>query len=80
MPRGKRVLLIPDSTQHNKDRYGRLLRYVVRNGTDVSRAQLARGWAEVLVVGRAFKRVDSYRHAERVARREHRGIWGPLCR
>ncbi|UMG93549.1 thermonuclease family protein [Nocardioides sp. TF02-7] len=43
MPRGKRVLLLRDGTQRNTDRYGRLLRYVMRNGKDVSRAQVAQG-------------------------------------
>lgn len=76
MPRGKRVLLLSDSTQRNKDRYGRFLRYVVRNGNDVNRAQVARGWARVYVVGREFKRVDAYRRSQRVARNQDRGIWG----
>jgi endonuclease YncB( thermonuclease family) len=31
---GDRVRLIPDRTQDNRDRYDRLLRYVVRNGRE----------------------------------------------
>lgn len=79
MPKGKRVLLVSDTKQPNKDRYGRLLRYVHRNGKDVNRAQVARGWAKVFVVGRGFKRVAPYRLSQRIAQDRHRGIWGPLC-
>lgn len=76
LPRGTRVVLVSDPTQARKDRYGRLLRYVMKGNVDISQRQVARGWARVYVVGKPFKRVAKYRHAQAVAKRKHRGIWG----
>lgn len=73
--RGERVKLISDPSQPGRDRYGRLLRYVHDGRIDVGRKQLLRGWARVLVVGTGFRRVQSYRKAERKARRGDRGAW-----
>jgi endonuclease YncB( thermonuclease family) len=79
---GARVLLVSDPSQANKDRYDRLLRYVVKRATsvDVGRAQLSRGWATVYVYNHnPFRRVASYRDAQDAARTHGRGIWS-LCR
>lgn len=80
LPRRTRVILVSDSTQDRKDHYGRALRYVIRakGRTDMNRAQVARGNAEVYVFNRyrPFKRVDTYRSAERRAKKARRGIWG----
>jgi len=78
---GARVLLVSDPSQANKDRYDRLLRYVIKSSTsvDVGRAQLSRGWATVYVYQHhPFRRVASYRDAQYAARTHHRGIWS-LC-
>src|SRR5690606_37352331 len=48
-PPGTRVVLVSDPSQQNVDRYGRLLRYVMKNGRDMNRAQVARGWGKVYV-------------------------------
>ena len=77
-PVGLRVRLITDPSQDAFDRYGRLLAYVVRHrdGRDLGRTQLARGWAKVYVFERPFRRVHSYRRAAHRARRDGRGVWG----
>jgi endonuclease YncB( thermonuclease family) len=78
---GARVRLVSDPSQANKDRYDRLLRYVIKRstGVDVGRAQLSRGWATVYVYNNhPFRRVASYRDAQYAARTHHRGIWS-LC-
>jgi endonuclease YncB( thermonuclease family) len=62
----------------NRDRFGRLLRYVERNDRDVGGKQIALGWAEVFVFERPFKRVGKYRRAEDKARAGSRGVWD-LC-
>ena len=75
-PRGIRVVLVSDSTQPRADRHGRILRYVTRAGKDLNRSQVARGWATVQVRrGDPFKRVATYRGAQRSARADDRGIW-----
>jgi endonuclease YncB( thermonuclease family) len=79
-PRGTRVVLVSDPTQDRVDRYGRLLRYVMKSSRDMNRAQVARGWARVYVYNHhPFKRVDAYRKAQRRAKAAGRGIWS-RCR
>ena len=74
-PVGSTVTLISDPSQDDKDRYGRLLRYVERNGKDVGRAQVNLGEAKVYVFDRPFRRTSGYRHVQRDARRDTRGSW-----
>ncbi|MFN8160133.1 MAG: thermonuclease family protein [Solirubrobacterales bacterium] len=75
---GTRVTLVTDSSQDLHDRYGRLLAYVVRrrDGRDLGRSQVARGWAKVYVFERPFRRLRAYRRSARRARRADRGVWG----
>jgi endonuclease YncB( thermonuclease family) len=78
LPDGTRVKLVSDPTQDRVDRYGRLLRYVVKRSTgrDLNRAQVYAGWATVYVYGgNPFERVSSYREAQRAAKAAPRGIW-----
>ncbi|WP_210503967.1 thermonuclease family protein [Nocardioides xinjiangensis] len=80
-PVGSRVLLLSDPSQADRDRYGRLLRYVHRSGTDVGRAQVLRGRAQVYVHrDDPFRRTASYRRAERRAMARERGLWGRCWR
>ena len=73
---GARVRLVHDSTQDKRDRFGRLLAYVVLEGSnDLGHQLVAEGYASVLVFDRPFERVDSYRDAEISARRSARGLW-----
>jgi endonuclease YncB( thermonuclease family) len=78
--RGTRVRLVTDPSQDRYDRYGRLLAYVVRrrDGRDLGREQIRRGWAEVYVFESPFRRLGSYRRAQRSARNHRRGVWR-LC-
>lgn len=79
-PRGTRVVLVSDPTQDRVDRYGRLLRYVMKSGRDMNRVQVNRGWARVYVYdNNPFKRVSGYKKSQRRAKNAERGIWG-LCR
>jgi micrococcal nuclease len=81
LPVGTHVRLVSDPTQDRVDRYGRLLRYVIRasDHRDMNRVQLHRGWAIVYVYHQnPFKRVADYRSARRSARAHDRGIWG-MC-
>ena len=75
---GDRVELIRDRSQDNRDRYGRLLRYVVHAGRDVGQRQIRKGWAKTYVFETPFQRLSSYRSAQRAARRADRGVWR-LC-
>ncbi len=76
LPRGTRVLLLSDTSQDTRDRYGRQLRYVHRSGEDINRAQVRRGWARVYVYdNNPFRRAADYRRAQRGARSGRQGVW-----
>lgn len=77
VPRGTKVLLVSDPSQHLKDRYGRLLRYVMKGSLDVGRRQLWLGNARVYVFHHhPFKRTRLYKKVSADARQHDRGIWG----
>lgn len=76
LARGKRVRLIGDATQDTRDRYRRLLAYVVLPAQrDLGRQLVAEGFARVYVYDRPFQRLGNYRAAERAARSGGRGLW-----
>lgn len=75
---GKRVRLKRDSTQANRDKYGRLLRYVytAKGRRDVGKVLINRGHGrEYTYRNRKYKHRSSYRAAERRARKAGRGLW-----
>ncbi len=75
------VTLRRDGAAPNRDRYGRLLRYVEPNGKnpDLSTVQIVAGYSRVEPYGQRLSKLSTFRAAERTARRHHRGLWGP-CR
>jgi micrococcal nuclease len=78
-PRGRRVLLKTDPTQPMFDRFDRLLAYArLPSGRQLNRAQVAAGWAKVLVVGRRFQQYGEYKRYARRAKNQGRGAWG-IC-
>ncbi|HSU03432.1 MAG TPA: thermonuclease family protein [Nocardioides sp.] len=80
-PVGSTVTLISDPSQADRDRYGRLLRYVERKGKDVGRAQVNLGQATVYVFdGKPFRRTAGYQRVERSARSSRRGSWNTCWR
>ncbi len=79
LARGK-VSVKTDAKQPKRDRYGRLLAYVSRGGTDLGRRMVSKGRAKVYVVGSRFSRFRSYKQAERLARAGSRGTWGTCGR
>jgi endonuclease YncB( thermonuclease family) len=48
------------------------------SGRQLNRAQLAAGWAKVLVVGRRFQQYREYKRQAAKARTLERGAWG-IC-
>jgi endonuclease YncB( thermonuclease family) len=77
LPKGTRVLLVSDSSQALKDRYGRLLRYVVKGKSDIGLRQLKKGNASVYVYNHhPFQRVAGYRAAQKAAKSGRLGMWG----
>lgn len=80
-PVGSKVVLVSDLTQGDRDRYGRLLRYVHRSSDDVGLAQLTSGLARVFILrDDPLQRAGAYRRAERRARTDDRGSWAGCWR
>jgi endonuclease YncB( thermonuclease family) len=76
LPRGTKVILVSDPTQDLVDRYGRLLRYVMKHDTDVNKRLVKSGYAAVYVYDHTpFQRTRAYRTAAAYARSHHLGLW-----
>jgi endonuclease YncB( thermonuclease family) len=75
----RRISLRTDPTQDRVDQYGRLLAYAIRDGKDLNRIQIRRGWAKVYVYHHhPFLKVKAFKRAERRARAADVGVWR-LC-
>lgn len=72
---GAEVDLVADRS--DRDRYGRLLRYVEVEGDDVGVALVRDGYAVVRVSEPDTARVATLRDAEAEARNDRRGMWDP---
>lgn len=73
----KQVHLVPDATQGDKDRYGRLLRYVVLpDGRDVSQQLIAGGFGREYTYAAAYAKQGTFRAAQSSAQARRAGLWG----
>lgn len=77
-PIGSTVELVTDSSEPNRDRYDRLLRYVDHDDVDVARELLASGAALRYEADQALAREESYTAAVADAQGAERGLWG-IC-
>jgi micrococcal nuclease len=77
----KVVRLEQDSTQGNRDRYNRLLRFVfLEDGRDVGLELIREGFAEESLYGNVpHKYREEYLEAEREAQSASRGLWNPAA-
>lgn len=78
----RRVRLEPDPTQSDRDRYGRLLRYVfLEDDTDAGLTLIEEGYAQSVNYGsQEHERYLIYEEAENKAREANRGLWNnELC-
>lgn len=75
LPARSAVRMTSDRTQALVDRYGRLLRYVSRLGSDAGRRMIRGGWAATYTRGEPFARIAAYTAAAAAARSDTRGVW-----
>lgn len=71
----KTVELQSDNISKDRDRYQRLLRYVILDGTDINKLLIADGFAFAYLKYR-FGKKNNYKQAQIQARAENKGIWG----
>ena len=75
MVEGKKVILKTDKYSAEKDRYGRLLRYVyLEDGTCINSKIIEEGYGNAYTSFK-FEKMDEYRQLEREARTNNRGLW-----
>jgi micrococcal nuclease len=79
--RHRTIKLVRDRATPDRDRYGRLLRYVepTGEGRDLTTVQLLGGHGRVAAYGQKLTRLSALNAAQRTARRHDRGLWG-ACR
>lgn len=70
------VVLEADSTQGNRDKYGRLLRYIfLTDGTFVNKKIVADGYGYEYTYRIPYKYQVEFKAAERSARETQKGLW-----
>lgn len=67
------LTLIPQPGD-NRDKYGRLLRYIERDGEDIGKQMIRDGYARNYPWF-SHPRVDTYAATEKEAQRDERGLW-----
>lgn len=78
---GQEVKLEADSTQGDRDKYDRLLRYVyLKDGTDISLKMIKEGFGYEYTYELPYRNQKQYDEAEAYARENERGLWAPgMC-
>lgn len=71
----KTVDLQTDNISNNRDRYQRLLRYVILDGVDINKKMISDGFAFAYLKYH-FSKSSEYEQAQIQARETNKGIWG----
>lgn len=71
---GKKVILLVDSSQGDKDKYGRLLRYIYLDNVDIGAAMIQEGYAYAYLKYPTSK-TEEYKVLEAQAREGKKGLW-----
>ncbi len=75
---GKQIRLESDPTQDDRDKYGRLLRYVfLQDGTNYNQWLIDQGYAHEYTYHIPYKYQAEFKAAERAARDSNLGLWSP---
>ena len=79
---GKAVVLKSDPTQSDKDKYGRLLRYVtLPDGSDYGLAMIYEGYAYEYTYDIPYQNQNAYKEAQKQAQDNNVGLWkDDLCK
>lgn len=72
------ILLIRDSTNSDKDRYGRLLRYVYLDNSEFFNLKIIIDGYAYAYLKYPFKYLNEFRQAQKEARENKRGLWGDM--
>ncbi|HST52374.1 MAG TPA: thermonuclease family protein [Pyrinomonadaceae bacterium] len=73
---GKEVTLEADPSQDDRDKYGRLLRYVYLGNQNVSLLLITEGYGREYTYNKPYKYQKAFREAQDNAKANKRGLWG----
>lgn len=77
---GKKVRLEADPSQGERDKYGRLLRYIfLEDGTFFNQMMIEDGYSHEYTYNTPYKYQQDFKQAETRAREGKKGLWGDLC-
>lgn len=77
---GKRALLESDPAQGERDKYGRLLRYVfLEDGINFNLLMIREGYAYEYTYDLPYKYQAEFKQAQKYAEKNGLGLWGKLC-
>lgn len=72
----QQVRLEKDTSQGDKDKYGRLLRYVhTKDGLNIGYEMIREGAAREYTYSKPYKYQSQFKEAERLAKAENKGLW-----
>lgn len=75
---GKKVKIETDSTQGDRDKYGRLLAYVYReDGLFYNKHMIEQGYAHEYTYGTPYKYQSEFKTAQKKAQSSQLGLWSP---
>ena len=72
---GKTIGLLTDNISKDRDRYSRLLRYVILDGIDINKRMISDGFAFAYLKYH-FEKSNEYKEAQLSATEKNKGIWG----
>lgn len=73
---GKKVFVEGDSTQSERDKYNRLLRYIfLEDGTNFNKLMIEEGYAYEYTYNAPYKYQEEFKNAEKAAREAQKGLW-----
>ena len=77
---GKKVSLEDDVPQGERDKYGRLLRYVfLEDGTNFNFLMIKEGYAHEYTYNLPYKYQSEFKKAQKEAMESKAGLWGDVC-
>ncbi len=71
----KNVQLVADPTQGERDKYGRLLRYVIADGLNFNKRMIAEGYAHEHTYNIPYKYQTVFKSAQKAAQAGKKGLW-----
>ncbi|MBR5046179.1 thermonuclease family protein [Candidatus Saccharibacteria bacterium] len=74
---GKSIRIATDSTQADRDKYNRLLRYVYLDGEDVGLSIIANGYGYEYTYNIPYAHQSDYKKAQVDAENQNKGLWAP---